>query len=975
MLRALVLALACALAPAPARARRARKFSSPPPPLAGAAPVTGEPCVAGWPAQAFAAVGSTLRVGGACLAAAAWPPVDSTALTLAPCDGSPSQSWALSSDPGPNAISLTLTAAPALCANLAGYGTTPGTQAWLYACSPADCKGNCAWARDAALPGALRNAGADLCLNAGAAPPPGPPPPHTCDPGSPSAGLPFCDAGLPVRARVEDLFARLSDAQRVQFFSVPAQPNDFDAALNLPAVFWDITCIAGLSPGRFSPTPNVTVFPNTIGQAASFDVGLVARIGAATALEGRVVNQVNYARTRGTTWQGVLCDGGPLANTAHDPRWGRTSETYGEDVFLTQAMGVAATRALQQRTAPDAATGLSFLAASQVTRHYMGTHGATDMSHDAEEYILPQWREEHQLRIYEAFQRPDRGGAEGVMCAISAFATAGDVPPPRNNLTTGVLPWTPNCANNYLLQEKLRDAWGSDAFVQSDCCDSIDAVLDHDYVATLPEAVAAVLDAGLTASYGDPAGITAALAAARASGLVANATFDAAIKRTLLTLFRVGMFDTNSTANPFRGPFDEAALDGPAHRALAREAAAKSYVLLENRAGALPLAALPGRVAVIGPFSDCTKLGGSYAGQDVDFPNFACSYSHSYVGSMSAVSTLRAAAVAEATAAGGGVEVRWAQGSGFQASAGPDALANASAAAAWADLVVLAVGLGSTVEAEGRDRVALGLSGEQAALVAAVAGATRAGATLVVAIASAGGVDVVVPRADAVVQLFYPGEEAGAALWDVLLGRVVPSARLPETVYANEYLALVEPEVNFNMVTRGTGRTYRFFNETRALGQNASVAAYTRYRFGYGLSYCTFAYSNIALSYNASAGSVGVDVDVAVAGSAPPGLACTEVTQVYLTLPPAPFVTPIYSLVAFAATPLPAAGAPPTHLRFDVADYDLWTTYVDGARALAGGTYTFAVGGHLPDDAKGAAASNALVATIEVAAPAARASR
>ena len=113
-------------------------------------------------------------------------------------------------------------------------------------------------------------------------------------------------------------------------------------------------------------------------------------------------------------------------------------------MFLTQAMGIAATRALQQRTAPVGDTGLGFLAASQVTRHYMGTHGASDMPHDAEEYILPQWREEHQLRIYEAFQRPDRGDAEGVMCAISAFAEAGDVPPPRNNLTSGIKPWTPN---------------------------------------------------------------------------------------------------------------------------------------------------------------------------------------------------------------------------------------------------------------------------------------------------------------------------------------------------------------------------------------------------------------------------------------------------------------------------------------------------------------------------------------------------
>lgn len=944
-----------------------QRYTSPPP-VTSAAAVTGEVCVAAHPAQQFtAAANASLRVGGACLAAAAWPAADQTAITLAPCDGSPAQAWALAPSAGANAISLTLAALPALCANLAGYGTTPGTQVWLFSCTPADCEGNCAW--DGALPGALANPATRLCLNAGAAPPAPPPGPHTCDPGSPAAALPFCDGAAPVAARVDDLFSRLSDAQRVALFSLPAAPNAYDPVLNIPSVFWDITCIAGLSPGRFSPTPNVTVFPNTIGQAASFDVGLVARLGEATAVEGRVVNQINYRLTGGTTWQGVLCDGGPLANTAHDPRWGRTSETYGEDVFLTQAMGIAATRALQQRTAPNATTGLSFLKTSQVTRHFMGTHGATDMPHDAEEYITAQWREEHQLRIYEAFQRPERGDAEGIMCAISAFAEAGDVPPPRNNLTSGVRPWTPNCANKYLLQEKLAGAWRSGAFVQSDCCDSIDAVLEHDYVATLPEAVAAVVDAGLTASYGDAKGITAALVAARASGLLANATFDAAIKRTLLTLFRVGVFDTNNSANPFRGPVDESALDGAAHRALAREAAGKTMVLLENAAAALPLAALPARVAVVGPFSDCTVLEGSYGGHEREYPNFACSYTHSYVGTASAVSTLRGAAEAEAAAAGGGAEVRWALGAGFAVPAGADGLANATAAAAWADLVVLAVGLGTLAEVEGRDRTALGLSGAQADLVAAVAGALRPGAKLVVAVVSAGGVDLVVPRADAVVQLFYPGEETGAAFWDIVMGRAVPSAKLPETIYANEYLALVEPEINFNMITRGTGRTYRFFNESAALAANASVGAYTRYKFGYGLSYCTFTYANLALAYNETAGSVGVDVDVAVAGSAPAGLACTEVTEVYLTLPAAPFATPLYSLVAFAATPLPPAGAPPTRLHFDVADYDLWTTYVDGARVLAGGTYSFAVGGHLPGDARGAAASNVLFGTLDIAAP------
>ena len=82
----------------------------------------------------------------------------------------------------------------------------------------------------------------------------------------------------------------------------------------------------GLSPGIFNPTPNVTVFPNTISQAATMDLDLISRISRATALEGRIVNQVNYRLTGGTTFQGVSCDGGPLANSAHDARWGVSSE-------------------------------------------------------------------------------------------------------------------------------------------------------------------------------------------------------------------------------------------------------------------------------------------------------------------------------------------------------------------------------------------------------------------------------------------------------------------------------------------------------------------------------------------------------------------------------------------------------------------------------------------------------------------------
>jgi beta-glucosidase-like glycosyl hydrolase len=937
-----------------------------------APPIVGNSCTAS-PAQAWqydTTTGAiTLTATGACLTAASWPPADATAIVTAPCSpGSAAQNWMLNAT---NAVSLTLRGAPNMCANLAGYGTTPGTQVWLYTCDPADCQGNCAW--ELGSGGALSNPPSGLCVDANT----GPPPPHTCDSGSPSASLPFCDSSLDTDSRIEDLWARLSDEARVELFSIPIHPNTHNAALNIPSVYWDITCIAGLAPGNMSPQPNVTVFSSTTGQAASFDTDLVSRISRATAHEGRIVNQVNYRQTGGTTWQGVLCDGGPLANTQHDPRWGRVSETYGEDYWLTAAMGIAATQALQQRTAPVAGTD-GWLKTSQVTRHFMGTHGANDMANDAEEYILPQWLEEHQMRVYEAFQRPEMGGAEGVMCAISAFAEAGDVPPPRN-VPGGPKPWIPNCVNTFLLDDKLRGEWGSECFVQSDCCDSIDAVVNHKYVDTLEEAVAAVINAGLGSSYGNYDGITTALNAALASGAVSNATYAKRIKRTLRTLFRVGVFDTSNSANPYAVVLNETDLDGPVNRALAREVVGRTAVMLANRGDtALPLAALPARVSVIGPFGDCASLAGGYGGHDDDAADGGvgvCSYGHTYSGYMSSVSTYLSAMQEEA--AGSGTTVTWSKGSRVLSPLGADGLSNATAAAAASDLVLLVLGTGTQLEAEGRDRSTLTLPAAQLALLAAVSGAIPATSKLVVVLVTAGTVDVDLPRADAVFYCPYQGEETGHGLLDLLMGRALPSARMPLTTFRDAYLKLIPPTINFNMVSSvagwPVGRTYRFFNDSDAIA-HAGGPSFLQYRFGYGLSYCTVTYSGLSVQAQAD-NSITVQVLVTVSTrsavlgpGAPP---CREATQVYLTLPPgslseAGLVTPTYSLAAFASTPLPPPQAPPTPLFFHIPADMALTTFVNGTRALVSGSFTVSVSGHLPDDAAGLEASNVVTAGVSL---------
>jgi beta-glucosidase len=223
-----------------------------------------------------------------------------------------------------------------------------------------------------------------------------------------------------------------------------------------------------------------------------------------------------------------------------------------------------------------------------------------------------------------------------------------------------------------------------------------------------------------------------------------------------------------------------------------------------------------------------------------------------------------------------------------------------------------------------------------------------------------------------VLQLFYGGEETGHGLWDVLLGRLSPSARMPETTFVDEYLSLVGPVANFNMITQGVGRTYRFFNDSAAVAASGgAVSSYLRYRFGYGLSYCPrFTYSGLSVALNSSSGGLQLAVSVAAAAPepVPAGLSsCREVTQVYLTLPAvAGLATPLYSLVAFASTELQPGGAPAV-LSLSVSREDLLTTAADGSRSLTGGDYLLQVSGHLPDDELGAQQSNVLRQSISLA--------
>ena len=263
---------------------------------------------------------------GQCLTASQSPPADGTGLFMAPCDGSAAQAF----DFLPSLRLIVARSRQDACVNLAGYGTAPGTSVWLYGCvgQGYTCQGNCDW--EWGQGGALQNNESGLCLDDGYVQPLLP----TCGAGAPSAHLPFCDPALPNEARAADLTSRLSLDYKLALYALPLPSLPFSALVNetlgLAALYWDVTVIHGLSSTFFlQPLRPATCFPHAIAQGASWDVDLVARIATAVAYEARVVHQMNFRASGGRAVQALVAEGGPLANSVHDPRWGRAQEVGG----------------------------------------------------------------------------------------------------------------------------------------------------------------------------------------------------------------------------------------------------------------------------------------------------------------------------------------------------------------------------------------------------------------------------------------------------------------------------------------------------------------------------------------------------------------------------------------------------------------------------------------------------------------------
>lgn len=635
----------------------------------------------------------------------------------------------------------------------------------------------------------------------------------------------------------------------------------------IPAIAHE-ECLTGLTAW------GATTFPCPLAWGASWDPELVERMAAA----------IGESMRRIGVHQGLA----PVLDVIRDPRWGRVEECIAEDPYLVGTVGTAYVRGLQ--SAGIIAT----------LKHFAGYSGSRAGRNFAPVSAGPRELADVFLPPFEMAVR--EGGARSVMPAYTE------------------LDGVPAHADATLLTRLLRERWGFEGTVVSDYFGVTFLQTLHGVAGEAGEAAAAALAAGVDVELPTGAAYLAPLAAAVREGRVPEQLVDRAVRRVLRQKAELGLldqdFDPDATA--------DVDLDPPEHRAIARQLAEESVILLENSAGLLPLPPDLTRVAVVGCNADSPHaLLGGYS-----FVN------HVGVHHPGTPLGIRVPTVLEALREelGPGVTVLYEQGCGVRDGDG-SGIAAAAELARGADLCVAVVGdrsglFGRGTVGEGSDTDSLELPGVQRALVERCID-TGTPVVLVLVTGRPYAIGWARGRAAAIVQAFLPGEEGAAAIAGVLSGRVNPSGRLAVSV------------------PRSAGaQPYTYLHPLLgAANDGTNLDTTPAFPFGYGLSYTSFAYSDLELS-PASIPTDGV-TQVACTVTNTGERAGAEVVQLYTRDLVASVTRPLRQLTGFARVTLePGESA---RVTFTVAADRLGFTGRDLARIVEPGDVEVMIGASCED--------------------------
>lgn len=615
---------------------------------------------------------------------------------------------------------------------------------------------------------------------------------------------PYKDTSLDPSARAEDLLGRLTLEQKVALmnYESPAIPE-----LGIERYNWWNEALHGSARNGLA-----TVFPQAIGLAASWNEELLLDVFDVASTEQRI--KFNKARKGdGVDRYHGLSVWTPNINIFRDPRWGRGQETYGEDPYLTMVMGRSVVNGLQGDTSErydKLHACLKHFAVHSGPEYERHIFDVTDLS----------WRDLNETYLY-AFERLVKTtDVKEVMCAYNAYEGK------------------PCCGNDKLLIKILRDQWGFDGLVVTDCWAVSDFHTEgcHNIFPDDPasaSALSVISGADLECGSSFPA-----LVAAVKEGKIPEAELDRALRRVLKARFELGEMDPLRKVSWADIPEELLACDG--HDALALQMARETMTLLQNRDNVLPLSR-QGRYAVVGPnAADSLVMWGNYNGTPRRTVTVLDGIT-SKVGSENVIYA-KGCDIAESMKDDGvysDTEGNQHDASVLARSAAGGTDAGDMSVFNEVDAIIYVGGLSPQLEGEemqvnfkgfrGGDRTSIELPSTQREYISALAATGKP----VVFVNLSGSAVAMVPETKncaAILQAWYGGQQGGQAVADVLFGDYNPAGRLPVTFYASD--SDLPDFGDYDM----EGHTYRYFKGKPL------------FPFGHGLSYSEFSYGEAVLA-------------------------------------------------------------------------------------------------------------------------------
>ena len=598
------------------------------------------------------------------------------------------------------------------------------------------------------------------------------------------AQLPYQNPDLSPEKRANDLLGRLTLEEKVLLMqnTSPAIPR-----LGIKAYDWWNEALHGVGRAGLA-----TVFPQSIGMGASFNNDLLLQVFTAVSDEARA-KSTQFSKDGGLERYQGLTMWTPNINIFRDPRWGRGQETYGEDPYLTAQMGMAVVRGLQ---GPE---DQKYDKLHACAKHFAVHSGPEWNRHSFNaENINPRDLWETYLPAFKDLVQ--KANVKEVMCAYNRLE--GD----------------PCCGSNRLLMQILRNEWGYQGLVVSDCGAISDFYMENAHKSH-PDKEHASAGAVLNGTDVECGTNYASLPQAVKEGLISEESIDTSVRRLLKARFELGEMDEHVSWNQI--PYS--VVDSKEHRQLALRMAHESIVLLQNKKNVLPLNKKM-KIAVVGPnANDSVMQWGNYNG----FPSHTVTL-------LEGIKQY----VPEA-------QIVFEPGCDHTSEVPVDFTKSIQRIKS-ADVVIFAGGISPSLEGEemrvtipgfkGGDRETIELPAIQSRLISEL---KKAGKKVVFVNFSGSAIALPAEKesCDAILQVWYPGQAGGTAIADVLFGTYNPAGRLPVTFYKST--AQLPDFEDYNM----TGRTYRYMKESPL------------FPFGYGLSYTTFQYGDATLS----ASTIGYD--------------------------------------------------------------------------------------------------------------------